>query len=78
MKLCPSCGAVKDTSGFHKDATKKDKLYSVCKECRRARRNAILHPITQVVQQPDIFLPDAIIVIIAAVSIFGFIVYSIL
>lgn len=40
MKRCPRCGETKSVDGFHRDPSKRDRLTSQCKECRRAYRDS--------------------------------------
>lgn len=37
MKQCLSCKLLKNENDYHKDSTKKDGLYPICKDCRRKR-----------------------------------------
>jgi hypothetical protein len=37
MKICTRCKIVKDFSGFHKDKSRKDGHYPICKKCRKKK-----------------------------------------
>lgn len=39
VKLCPSCNETKIIMEFHKDKSKADGLYSICKKCRMEKIN---------------------------------------
>jgi len=43
IKLCSKCKYEKDSSEFHKDISKKDKLHTICKLCRKNYDKKVKH-----------------------------------